>query len=57
MNSKSVSQILKISFETGDINIFVLLGVFIVDIKSSFFDEKTSAVKCETHVSREGIEN
>ena len=32
MNSKSVSQILKISFETEDINIFVLLGVFIVDM-------------------------
>ena len=27
-----MSQILKISFETGDINIFVLLGVFIVDM-------------------------
>ena len=43
MNSKSVSQILKILFQTGDINIFVLRGVFLsryVQLKSSFSDEK-----------------
>ena len=28
MNSKSVSQIFNTSFQTGDINIFVLCGVF-----------------------------
>ena len=43
MSSKSVSQILKILFQTGGINIFVLRGVFFsryVQIKSSFSDEK-----------------
>ena len=43
MNSKSVSQIFKILFQTGDINIFVLRGVFVsryVQIKSSFSGEK-----------------
>ena len=43
MISKSVSQIFKTLFQTGDINIFVLRGVFFsryVKIKSSFFDEK-----------------
>ena len=52
MNSKNVSQIFKILFQTGDINIFVLRGVFFsryVQLKSSFSDEKTSAVKSETH--------
>ena len=42
-SSKSVSQILKISFQTGNINIFVLRGVFFsgnVQLKSSFSDEK-----------------
>ena len=60
MNSKSVSQIFKILFQTGDINIFVLHGVFFsryVQLKSSCSDEKTSAVKSETHFSREAIEN
>ena len=28
MSSKSVSQIFKVLFQTGDINIFVLRGVF-----------------------------
>ena len=44
MSSKSVSQIFKILFQTGDINIFVLRGVFFsrnVQIKSSFSDEKS----------------
>ena len=43
MSSKSVSQIFKILFQTGDINIFVLRGVFFsryVKLKSSFSDEK-----------------
>ena len=43
MGSKSVSQISKILFQTGDINIFVLRGVFFsryVQLKSSFSDEK-----------------
>ena len=43
MNSKSVSQIFKILFQTGDINIFVIRGVFVsryVQLKSSFSDEK-----------------
>ena len=43
MNSKSMSQIFKIFFQTGDINIFVLRGVFFsryVQLKSYFSDEK-----------------
>ena len=43
MSSKSVSQIFKILFQTGDINTFVLHGVFFsryVRLKSSFSDEK-----------------
>ena len=45
MSSKIVSQIFKILFQTGDINIFVLRGVFFsryVQLKSSFSDEKNS---------------
>ena len=47
-----MSQIFKILFQTGEINNFVLPGVFFgryVQLKSSFSDEKTSAVKSETH--------
>ena len=48
-------------FQTGDINIFILRGVFFsryVQLKSSFSDEKkTSAVKSETDFCREAIEN
>ena len=43
MSSKSVSEIFKILFQTGDINIFVLRGVFFsrcVQLKSSFSDEE-----------------
>ena len=43
-----------------DINIFVLRGVSFsryVQLKSSFSDEKTSAVKSETYFSREAIAN
>ena len=39
----SVSEIFKILFQTGDINIFVLRGVIFsryVQLKSSFSDEK-----------------
>ena len=58
---KFVSQIFNILFQIGDINIFVLRGVFFsryVQLKSSFSDEKkTSAVKSETDFCREAIEN
>ena len=60
MNSKSVSQIFKILFQTGDINIFLLRGVFFcryVKLKSSFSGKKTSAVKSERHFRRHAIEN
>ena len=55
MSLKSVSQIFKILFLTGDINIFVLRGAFFrsyVQLKSS-----TSAMKSETYFSRGAIEN
>ena len=51
MSSKSVSQIFRILFQTGDTNIFVLHGVFFsryIQLKRSFSDKKTSAVKSET---------
>ena len=60
MSLKSVSEIFKILFQTGNINIFVLRGVFFsryVQLKSSFSDEKTSAVKSKTYFSREAIKN
>ena len=47
-------------FQTGDINIYFLRGVFFsgyVQLKSSFSDEKTSVVKSETHFRREALEN
>ena len=43
MVSKSMSQIFKMLFQTGDINIFVLRGVFFSrygQLKSFFSDEK-----------------
>ena len=43
MSSKSVSQIFKILFQTGDINIFVLRRVFLsryFQLKNTFSDEK-----------------
>ena len=58
MSSKSVSQIFKILFQTGDINFFVLRGVFFsryVQLKSSFSDKKISAGK--SNFCREAIEN
>ena len=59
MNSKSMSQIFKILFQTRDMNIFVLRGVFFsryVQI-ARFLTKKTSAVKSGPHVSRKAIEN
>ena len=44
MSSKSVSQFFRISFQTGDINIFVHGGVSFsryVQLKRSFSDEKS----------------
>ena len=43
MISKSVPQVFKILFQTGNTNIFVLCGVFFsryVQLKSFFSDEK-----------------
>ena len=61
MSSRSVSQIFNILFQPGDINIFVLRGVFFtryIQLKSSLSDEKkTPAVKSKTHFGREPIEN
>ena len=60
MSSKGVSQIFKILFQIGDINIFVLRGVFFsgyVQIKSPFLMKKTSTMKSETHCSRKAIGN
>ena len=48
MSSKSVSEVFKIFFQTGDINICILEGVFFsghVQLKSSFSDEKD--ISCE----------
>ena len=59
MNPKSVSQVFKVLFQTGDINIFVIGGVFFssyLELKSSFSDKKPAVVKSETHFSREAIE-
>ena len=44
MSSKSLSQIFKILFQTGDINIFVPRGVFFsrnAQLKNSFSDENS----------------
>ena len=60
MNSKSVSQTFKILFQTEDINIFVLCGIFFsrfVSLKSSFSDEKkTSVVKYEAPFSKKALD-
>ena len=58
MSSKSVSQIFKTLFQTGDINIFVLRCVFFsryVQLKSSFSVEKNIKMKFETRFSREAV--
>ena len=55
-----MSQIFKILLQTGDIYIAVLRGVFssrYVRLKSLFSNDKKTAVKSETHFSREAIEN
>ena len=60
MSSKTVSQIFKIFFETGDINNIILRGVFFsryIELKSFSDKKKKTAVKSETHFSREAIEN
>ena len=54
-----MSQIFKILFQTRDVNIFVLHGVFFsryIKLKTSSTIKKT-AVKSETHLTREAIEN
>ena len=52
MSSKTLCQIFKILFQTGDINIFVLRGVFFskyVQLKSSFsYETKISGEICDT---------
>ena len=48
MSSKTVPQIFKVFFQTGDFNIFVLFGVFFsiyVQLKSSFSDVKNISGK------------
>ena len=60
MSSKSVPQIFQILFQIGDVNILVLRGVFFgryVQLISSLSEEKTLAVKSETHFNRKAIEN
>ena len=60
MNSNSVSQSFETLFQTGDINIFVLRGIFLVDMlkqKALFLTKKTSAFVTEAHFRREAIEN
>ena len=55
-----MSRIFKILFQTGDIKIFVLRGVFFsryVKLKALFLTKKTSAVKSETRFSRQSIKN
>ena len=60
MSSKSVSQIFKILFKTGDINVFVLRSVFFsgyVQLNSSFSDKTNISGEFWDNVSREAIEN
>ena len=59
MSSKSMSQIFKILFQTGDIDIFVLRGCLFQQIcsKAPFLTKKTSTLKSEAQFSREAIEN
>ena len=51
---KNVSQIFKIFSQTGNVNSFVLRGVFFSRYVP-FLTEKTSAVKSETHFSIKAI--
>ena len=60
ISSKSVFQIFKILFQTGDINIFVIRDVFFtryVQLKGSLSDEKKTTVKSETLFNRGAIKN
>ena len=55
-----MSQICRALFQTGDINVFVLLGLFFsryVQLKNSFSDEKNINGEIKTHFSRKAIEN
>ena len=55
MSSTIVSQIFKILFQTGDINIFVLRGFFVgryVQLKSSFSVERNSGEIRDTLVEK-----
>ena len=48
MSSKSMSQIFKILFQTGDIDIFVLPGVFFsryVQLKAPFLTKKNISIE------------
>ena len=58
MISKNVSQIFQLLFQTGNINILYFVVSFLVDMfncKATFLIKKTSAVKSETHLTREAI--
>ena len=60
ISSNILSQIFKILFRTRNTNISVLGGAFFnrfIQLKSFFSDEKTSALKSETQISSEAIEN
>ena len=52
MSSKSVSQIFKILFQTGDANIFASFSVYVFNFKALFLTKKTLAVKSERHKVR-----
>ena len=58
MSSESMSQIFNILFQTGNINVCLLRGVFFnrsVQLKRHFLTKKTSVTKSEAHCSREAI--
>ena len=57
---KSVSQILKILYQTGGINVFVFVVSFLLNLfnsKTSFLKKETSVVNFDTRFSRESIGN
>ena len=59
MSSKSVSQIFKIYFKLEILIFLSLMVSFLVDMfnLSSLSNEKTSAVRSETHFSKESTKN
>ena len=60
MSSKRMLQSFKILFQTEDINIYVLRGVYFsryVQLNIWLSDENASAMKYETGFSREAIKN